>query len=162
MLAMLAVATLWACEKEGPEGPQGPQGENAEMIIKNAYVYPSNWNTDQNPSSTSIEIPELTEEVLNNSTIQVFQKTGEVLFPLPITRMESTFFITEQFFAAPGAIGIFLDASDDQPRWFNSTVEYHIVIAEAAATKSSIARNIHEQTGLTISEEATALPLLSE
>lgn len=161
MLAMLAVATLWACEKEGPEGPQGPQGENAEMIIKNGYVYTNDWNTDQNPSYVELEISELTQEVVSNSLIQVYRKEGEVLLPLPRTTMEPTFIMSESFAVAPGGIALLLDSSDDVARYFTSTTEYHVVIAQAAATKSSIAREVFEATGLTISEEAPALPQLS-
>lgn len=86
------------CTKEGPAGPTGPQGPagpvspagNARIVVKN--ITASAWFLNEPSWIMNLEVPEVTEDIINNGMVQVYVKIGDVHHQLP-----STFYVSNAY-----------------------------------------------------------------
>lgn len=97
-LLFLGVLVLGSCTKEGPAGPAGPQGPagpvspagNARIVVKN--ITSSAWFLNEPAWIMNLEVPEVTEDIINNGMVQVYVKIGDVHHQLP-----STFYVSNAY-----------------------------------------------------------------
>lgn len=97
-LLFLGVLVLGGCTKEGPAGPAGPQGPagpvspagNARIVVKN--ITSSAWFLNEPSWIMNLEVPEVTEDIINNGMVQVYVKIGDVHHQLP-----STFYVSNAY-----------------------------------------------------------------
>jgi len=96
LVLLMLVLSLASCKKGeiGPEGPAGPAG-NANVVSK--IFLPANITWRQttlygtNYVTTSLDLPEITDEVLNGGSVQVYGGFfwGDPWSALPLSYYES-------------------------------------------------------------------------
>ncbi len=87
--------TFTACQKDGPMGPEGPQGipgEDGIVNIQSFYytIYDDEWEEFGEAGvgfgyTSTMDFPEITEDVLNYGAVLVYLYQDESLYSLPIT-----------------------------------------------------------------------------
>jgi hypothetical protein len=130
LLLITASRLFTACEgPEGPEGPVGPagptgatgaNGQNGKSGIKSfnfsinsdAWLQVSTYGQPDYKIYTYINIPELTEDILNTGMVLVYARGGQNnesngnYIQLPYTNLTPTYNHVERFELATGAIAI--------------------------------------------------------
>lgn len=90
-----AVVALSGCGKEGPAGPIGPTGAagpNGNAQITVTTLTSSNWYLNEPSWLINLDVPAITEEILNTGVIIAYMKIGDHFHQLP-----STFYFSNQY-----------------------------------------------------------------
>lgn len=95
MLLLAVVMGVSGCGKEGPAGPIGPEGPagptgNAQVTVSN--ITSANWYLNAPSWFLNLEVPALTEVILNSGVVLVYMKIGEHFHQLP-----GTFYFSNQY-----------------------------------------------------------------
>lgn len=76
ILVLLTAITLFSsCGKDGATGPQGPQGIPGSSNVSSFIYDVSSWvyNSTVPEFNTNLPVPEITSDVINGGTVQVFE-----------------------------------------------------------------------------------------
>ncbi|MBR6179316.1 MAG: collagen-like protein [Bacteroidales bacterium] len=96
IITSLAIAaTITSCEgPAGPEGPMGPAGPTGPAgsyyyINKDYTIAPRDWVFEDGCYYCEISIPELTKDISETASINVYYYYGDYQKPLPVVQYES-------------------------------------------------------------------------
>ena len=93
ILPLFILSSLFTdCRRDPEEGPQGPQGPPGPGTLSSEYhqVGFDDWELeDSTIFFTALEVPELTQEVLENGAVMVYMQEGDDFY----TQLPVTFFL---------------------------------------------------------------------
>lgn len=171
ILLLFVSATVASCSKEGPVGPRGPVGEPAAFMIEEFAVAPSEWTSfnTYGEAGYGFEVTfiwqDLTEPVLENSLVQIYQRFGDQLVPLPSTRFYSgyddqnnylQYSTVTDYVLTPLQVNLAIVDNDGFTTAPAEDTFFKVVVAEARARKSDIRMKIEARTGLRIVDSLEA------
>ena len=90
--ALVLAAAITGCEgPAGPEGPMGPAGPAGSYyyINKDYTIAPKDWVFDDGCYYCEMQIPELTSDICETASINVYYYYGDYQKPLPVVQYES-------------------------------------------------------------------------
>ena len=125
----------------GPRGPQGPPGEDGSgAVVSNVYtVQESDWQFDDPSYFADINVPNLTEDIVNNGIVLVYLKVEENTFSqLPLTFYESDEYAsTLEVISFPQLVSIVWTDSDLMDGGNPPEMEFRVVYMEGGAGKKA-------------------------
>lgn len=79
-IAVVLIATVISCSKEGPQGPAG----NANVIYTNWTTRTFTGGTGGSDWQTNYDVPEITQSILDSGLILTYLKGTESIIPIPV------------------------------------------------------------------------------
>lgn len=108
--------TFSACKKDntGPQGPAGTNGTNgnANVHSQTFVVNPSDWVVNSTNLTQFITDMDITQEIIDNGSVQMFIYFGSIWWPLPHTNFSSTYSTTYSGSFYSNEFLIFVNRSD--------------------------------------------------
>lgn len=132
---------------EGPRGPQGPPGPPGAGggIVSDIYtVRESDWIFEDPSYFGDIEIPDLTEDIVNNGIVLVYLKVDDNTFTqLPLTFYESDEYAsTLEVISFPQLVSIVWTDSDLLDGGTPPQMDFRVVFMDGGAGKKEAGTHI--------------------
>lgn len=83
LFAIASTLFLKGCVKDGPIGPQGPPGQDGNANVIGTNSVSVGWTLDGNAWYSTINVPGITQDIVNKGTVQVFIQYGTEWWTMP-------------------------------------------------------------------------------
>jgi len=154
VLAIAATFLFQSCTKEGPagpagatgatgaQGPTGPAGPASNGGVSSASITTSNWSYISPSWVLTLTYSVITQDILDNGAVFVYNKVGTSYFQLPYTLYPtSSYSRTADFEHYVGGLKIFVTDSDLTQPVNPGTQTFKVVVIDGTAKNPNVNYN---------------------